>query len=509
MGPVKRVLLGSTAGIFAVAGAQAADLPVKAAPVEYVRICSLYGAGFWYVPGTDTCIKIGSYVKLQTEYNATNGPFMLGISNVLTGDTGGRFTRTDTAPFTFNNRGMMSFDIRTQTEYGTLRSYFDIGAQTQGADTVAGSGAQGAAVALVSTRAFIQFAGFTVGRIRSFFDIYFQGVYAFAAQRFNADTSANGIVGAAYTWQFGGGLSASFSLEDNSEGNSSRSRSTVNANNNTFGLNTVTTDFKGNEFFDPVFNLRLDQAWGLVGVSAALHDASGGYYTNLPGLAGCPLNNNVEGCGHPGDKFGWAVTAGTVLNNVFGLQGDSFGAQAAYSKGAAGYAAPQIGGSAVFGPGLNLGLGWLVEGVYTNGSNVELTTVWSANAGYEHRWDPKWRTSIYGGIVGVQYDDAAKNMICNSNAVGGLAGGSTIRAAFGGACDPNFSLTEVGSRTLWNPVPDLDVGVDVVWWHLNTSFNGAVAALAQNGAKPAGNNYSVSNQDAVAAIFRIQRNFLY
>ena len=42
-------------------GAQAADLPVKAKAVEYVRICSLYGAGFFYIPGTDTCIKLGGY----------------------------------------------------------------------------------------------------------------------------------------------------------------------------------------------------------------------------------------------------------------------------------------------------------------------------------------------------------------------------------------------------------------------------------------------------------------
>src|SRR5215470_624823 len=61
MRPVKRVLLGSAASLFAVAGAQAADLPVKAKPVEYVKVCTLYGAGFWYVPGTDTCIKIGMY----------------------------------------------------------------------------------------------------------------------------------------------------------------------------------------------------------------------------------------------------------------------------------------------------------------------------------------------------------------------------------------------------------------------------------------------------------------
>ena len=54
---VKSLILGSAAGLIAVGGAQAADLPVKAKAVEYVRICSLYGAGFWYIPGTDTCIK--------------------------------------------------------------------------------------------------------------------------------------------------------------------------------------------------------------------------------------------------------------------------------------------------------------------------------------------------------------------------------------------------------------------------------------------------------------------
>ena len=59
-------LLGSAAGLVAVAGAQAADLPVKAAPVQYVKICSLYGVGFYYIPGTDMCIKIGGWVRAET-----------------------------------------------------------------------------------------------------------------------------------------------------------------------------------------------------------------------------------------------------------------------------------------------------------------------------------------------------------------------------------------------------------------------------------------------------------
>src|SRR5215475_9005636 len=66
---VKSLMLGSAAGLLAMGGAQAADLPVKAPAVEYVRICSLYGAGFWYIPGTDTCIKIGGYLRVDTTFN--------------------------------------------------------------------------------------------------------------------------------------------------------------------------------------------------------------------------------------------------------------------------------------------------------------------------------------------------------------------------------------------------------------------------------------------------------
>ena len=66
---VKSLILGSAAGLVAMSGAQAADLPVKAKAVEYVRICSLYGAGFYYMPGTDTCIKLGGYLRADTMVN--------------------------------------------------------------------------------------------------------------------------------------------------------------------------------------------------------------------------------------------------------------------------------------------------------------------------------------------------------------------------------------------------------------------------------------------------------
>ena len=69
MNMIKSLVLGSAAGLIALSGAQAADLPVKAKAVEYVKICSLYGAGFYYIPGTDTCIKLGGYVRVDTTFN--------------------------------------------------------------------------------------------------------------------------------------------------------------------------------------------------------------------------------------------------------------------------------------------------------------------------------------------------------------------------------------------------------------------------------------------------------
>ena len=111
---VKSLLLGSAAGLVAIAGAQAADLPVKAKPVQYVKICSLYGAGFYYIPGTDTCIKIGGYVRAEWNYQAGGSfkPFLV-------------YNFDDPARdrFTERTRGGLSFDVRSQTAYGTLRAY--------------------------------------------------------------------------------------------------------------------------------------------------------------------------------------------------------------------------------------------------------------------------------------------------------------------------------------------------------------------------------------------------
>src|SRR3954469_864493 len=71
MKTIKGLFLASAAGLVAVSGTQAADLPVKAKPVEYVKICTLYREGFYYIPGTDICLKIGGYVRADYGCNVT------------------------------------------------------------------------------------------------------------------------------------------------------------------------------------------------------------------------------------------------------------------------------------------------------------------------------------------------------------------------------------------------------------------------------------------------------
>src|SRR3977135_2833767 len=121
---VKSLLLGTAAGLVAVAGAQAADMPVKAKPVQYVKICSLYGDGFYYIPGTDTCLKIGGYVRVQAETKAGASGQVIGTGGML---GSGRFDNEDTNDYNYTIRAVATFDARTQTEYGTLRSYIRAG----------------------------------------------------------------------------------------------------------------------------------------------------------------------------------------------------------------------------------------------------------------------------------------------------------------------------------------------------------------------------------------------
>jgi hypothetical protein len=221
---VKSLILGSAAGLLAMGGAQAADLPVKAKAVEYVRICSLYGAGFWYIPGTDTCIRISGYVRAEADINA--GPFLNPAASSSLGNADRYSDR-----YTAYARGSLTFDTRTASEYGVVRALIKFNENfttTQAFNTAAQfSTAATSPAGLEQVRgggstsvdyAFIQFAGFTFGKAVSAFETPWFGNGSGNGGSFLIGGSDNvtGIPQIAYTAQFGNGVSASVGIEDGS-----------------------------------------------------------------------------------------------------------------------------------------------------------------------------------------------------------------------------------------------------------------------------------------------------
>src|ERR1051326_1583654 len=203
---VKSLLLGGAAGLVAVAGAQAADLPVKAKPVEYVKVCSIYGAGFFYIPGTDPCIKIGGWSRAEYDFQTggSDSPNNGGGGN---SPGAGRNSRIDVNEYQMRARWVTSLDVRTQTEYGTLRAYTRAGFQTTTGETTQGR--------IYTERGFIKFAGFTFGKSQSYFDV-FGGAFCYGCGYAgnSSQTGAAGTLLAAYTATFGNGFTATLALED-------------------------------------------------------------------------------------------------------------------------------------------------------------------------------------------------------------------------------------------------------------------------------------------------------
>jgi len=334
MTKMKGLLLGAAAGLASVASAQAADLPVKAAPVEYVKVCSLYGAGFFYIPGTDTCLKIGGYLRSDHMYGSgSQAGYYLGAAQL----SNPNFTRLGTDEYTWRARINLTVDFRTQSDYGTIRAYAAIIGQQSTADIGNTTGVAGI------LRAFIQFAGFTVGHAVSYYDFMNGADYGYVASVWAPSTGVNGTDLIAYTWQIGNGFSASIDLEDGPGG---RGKTIFNASNPNFlgvvgtpaglGPFTVTNDALRSDMPDIAANLRVDQAWGSAQIMGALANRSAGYYSNFPGLVGPAAPVLAPGgtvFGHPGEAWGYAVGVGAKFVN-FLLPRDTIEGQASFCHGA-------------------------------------------------------------------------------------------------------------------------------------------------------------------------------
>ena len=560
---VKSLLLGSAAGLTAVAGAQAADLPVKkAVAVEYVRVCTAYGAGFFYIPGTDTCLRVTGFAQAAYQYTFSRGP------------------RPDLAGY--RTMGRIALDARTDTAYGTLRtfirmdmrngsgSYLHSGTAVRQATAFTGTGVDtfGRLQTYVELdKAFIQFAGFTAGRAASFFDFYAAANEIIGAS-FGSNVSSTNLF--AYTATFGGGFSATISIEDPTwrrqpvytpfgygTGGTATSLGLGGIagqfNRPELGFAQVTPvptafDVAGNPVAyqlldiaqrnrmpDFVGNLRLDQPWGSAQLSVATHELFVGQYqtglfstglvpvgTPVPGVPGAVSTAantaiTVPAAGIPGTfnkvpdaKYGYAIQGGVKINLPMIAAGDVLYLQAAYAKGALRYTCVHCwnGSEAVsipIGGRFNVNSNDAVVGP---GGSLHLSDSWSALASFKHFWSPTWSSALTVSVGEINYPGIARaggpaNLAFfpafTATQFNALAFNATLKDAF---------LWQVAANLNWTPVRGLDIGVEAVY--TKARLTGLTADASRFGTAGAvlGVPLAVTRDDEhFMSRLRIQREF--
>ncbi|WP_040617514.1 porin [Roseibium sp. TrichSKD4] len=285
-------LMLAAAAATAATGASAADLPVAPEPVDYVKVCDAYGARFFYIPGTDTCLRVGGRVRAQVN-----------SGNFADRDDANRdgFSAHADDGIDMNAEGYLYLDSRTSTEFGLLRTYTEIEVESDN-DVSLG-------------KAFIQWGGVTAGHATSFFDFFTGQVFVGSVGRNWSDATTNLF---AYTAAFGNGFSATISLED--------------------GRVRESGDYGGTRYPDLVANLRVDQGWGSAQLSGAVHHVNpadvtakgdtgwavgGGVIINLPMLSSASniafqaqyADGALSYIGAPNSTADYDATGGTTKTN--------------------------------------------------------------------------------------------------------------------------------------------------------------------------------------------------
>ena len=272
---------------------------------------------------------------------------------------------------------------------------------------------------------------------------------------------------------------------------------------------------KGQWLPDIVGNIRWHQPWGGVQIKGALHRVGAQYnYTGTAGGANC-TTPNTSGCGHPADVWGWATGAGFRLNMPWNPK-DTLSGVIAYAQGASRYVAFSQNNNSLhgasglaFGPFTDAVFGGVGQNANAQ-SDIHLTRAVGGSIAFEHYWTPTLRTSVAFGYLSIGYSDAAKVQIASLGRRCAI-GGSAATAFTVGNCDPDWSAWRVASRTMWNPVANLDIGLEVGYSQIDTAFAGAgtisAGASNPNGTGLSAGNYSIQDQGVWTATLRVQRSF--
>ena len=428
----KSLLLGSATAFVAVAGANAADLPSKkAAPATYVKICDAYGAGFYTIPGSETCIKIGGRVRADYAMSGKKDVYTASATT-LAGVSGSQNL------YGFEARGRVDLDARTPTAYGTVQAVTSLRiARTAGvlASTSATNSAGDASPTLEA--AYIRFAGFTFGVARDNF--------AFMPSRFYGaghwGSFANGANQLAYTAVLGGGFSATIAIQD-------RSYTTLGGTT-TGGATAIENNFDRM----PQVNARLDwdQSWGSVSLAGAVGQSH--YVTSASSTT------------YDKSKANWAVSASTKINLPQLAAGDAIWLTAAYADGMTEYTTNW---TSFKSSDTRRNVGGMVANhvsYYAGTNGIENFKSWNVAAVMDHFWAPQWRQSFlasYGSINA----PATVNALAWGTSAGGYA---------------DAKVWNIGSQIAFLPTSNFEIGVEALYARVSNSNSATAAANVSQG----------------------------
>src|SRR6202522_1149185 len=493
---IKSILLGTAAGLVAVASAQAADLPTrKAAPVEYVRVCNVGGITGWTMPGSDTCVKISGFMtahfiagNASNQFNsASSVPALvpiataLGVANpghvsqvlmveggnvpvpVFNAATGklsgvtlpnqgnGQFNRDEAG---WNIRANLGFDFASNTAFGPLIGHMDFNSDLgSGLDSPRGS------FTYVNT-GYVTWAGITAGKAQSFYS--FVGGGDNWNNFFSPDQKGfNEPLLMAYTASFGGGFTATLAAQ--SQGTNGASGGGTNetggfsggTNNSGTGLFAGSvpgpTTYGGQRWPDIVGALHVKQGWGEAQVSGVIHNVNV-QDEEFNGTATCGITG-VAGCAAGEGRVGWGIDAGVKVNlqpwsGIFAA-GDDILFTGSYTRNATWYSglpdAQNGENGQVNGNGQQMFLADAYFNPLTN--SWSSPTAWSVSGLLEHHWTPTIYTDLEGSVGGVRWSGES-----------GSAGGVGT-----GGISPSACTWLVGADIGWNPVTNLNFDLELMY----------------------------------------------
>lgn len=436
-------------------GAYAADLPSKkAAPASYVKICDAYGAGFFGIPGTDTCLRVGGMVRYDTFYVPAKD-----IYKITSGAKAIATAKGTENTFGSEVRGRIDLDARTSTELGTLQTVISSRLGRTGgalADAAAPTGATQSATTTVPIMeaAYMRWAGFTAGIARDNFQ--YMPVVTYTGNQHWASFS-NGAKQLAYTHLFNGGLSATIAVQDPTD--------TAIAPVGISALSTVYSVSRA-----PQLNGRIDfdQSWGGVSAMGAARRANG---IDPTGLA------------YDKAKDVWAAGAGAKINLPFLAAGDAIYFTGTYADGMTEYTTSYGSNKASANVKRDVN-GWAMNqpSVVYGANGLETVKSWSIGSALTHNWTNQLKSNVFGSYGSIKAPASSAALVWDG------------KVGFGDA-----KLWSVGTNLTFSPVKDFDIGLETIYSNVKQNVRYTLASSTDKVVKESDSNWTTR--------LRVERRF--